>query len=295
MSSLRSTLHIKGQGFQEGYARIAGPEPGALRWQTVGRLGVVAGRAYEAQTYGEEVVLALLDGEISLKADGRSETASRNGADFADGPTYFCLSPVTAYWISSQTPTADMLVFQAPAPRAEVGMGGVVRPADALVRHVGAANWARDVWPGTSLSPLSQRLLVGETLNPPGGWSSYPPHKHDEVAPPTEAIYEEVYFFQFKPAGGFGFQRIYTRPNSPADTKDTAGSDDALDEAFVVQDGDTVIIPRGYHPVVAAPGYQMRYVWSLCGEQDGGKRYGAWSDDPDHVWVRAVEAMLAAR
>ncbi|HUY78585.1 MAG TPA: 5-deoxy-glucuronate isomerase [Ktedonobacterales bacterium] len=283
MATSSSALHIRGRGFQEGYQRIAAPQAGALRWQTVGRLGVAAGRAYAAATGGDEVVLALLDGAVTLETDGRTETVSRNGADFADGPTYLCLAPATSYRLIAQTPTTDLLVVQAPAPAHTDTQGGAVRPADAPVRRVGAANWTRDVWPGTSLSPFTQRLLVGETLNPPGGWSSYPPHKHDEVAPPTEAVYEEVYFFQFKPTGGFGFQRIYTR----------AG--DALDEAFVVQDGDTIIIPRGYHPVVAAPGYQMRYVWSLCGEPSGAKRYGAWSDDPDHVWVRAVEAMLAAR
>lgn len=281
-----SVLHIKGQGFAEGYARIAAPQPGALRWQTVGRLGVVGGRTYEAATGGDEVVLALLAGAVTLEVDGRREVASRNGADIADGPTYLCLPPKLEYHLTAQTPTADLLVFQAPTPMRADAIGGAIRPADAPVRRVGAANWARDVWPGTSLSPYTQRLLVGETLNPPGGWSSYPPHKHDEVAPPTEAIYEEVYFFQFKPANGFGFQRIYTRGPGVAEP---------LDEAFVVQDGDTIIIPRGYHPVVAAPGYQMRYVWSLCGEPNGVKRYGAWSDDPDHVWVRAVEAMLAAR
>lgn len=292
-----SALHIKGKGFQEGYQQIAGPESGALRWQTVGRLGLAAGRPYEATTDGDELTLALLDGAVSLDSDGVSATASRNSADFADGPTYLCLPPRTTYRLTSQSPTADLVVFQAPiagqSPTASDGQAnppsGVVRPADAPVRRVGAANWARDVWPGTSLSRFTQRLLVGETINPPGNWSSYPPHKHDEDAPPTEAIYEEVYFFQFKPAGGFGFQRIYEHGAAGADAPDP------LDEAFVITDGDTIIIPRGYHPVVAAPGYQMRYVWSLCGEPSGGKRYGAWSDDPAHVWLRAVEPILAAR
>ena len=67
---------------------------------------------------------------------------------------------------------------------------------------------------------------------------------------------------------------------------------DALNEVLVVEDGDTVIIPRGYHPVVAAPGYQLSYVWALRGE---GRRYGAWSDDPAHAWLRNVEPLLNAR
>jgi 5-deoxy-glucuronate isomerase len=48
-----------------------------------------------------------------------------------------------------------------------------------------------------------------------------------------------------------------------------------------------VIIPRGYHTVVAAPGYELRYVWALCGTE---RTYGAWSDDPAHVWVRDGQA-----
>src|ERR1700693_4622400 len=38
-------------------------------------------------------------------------------------------------------------------------------------------------------------LIVGETLNPPGGWSSYPPHRHE---------HEELYLYRFEPASGFG-------------------------------------------------------------------------------------------
>ena len=128
--------------------------------------------------------------------------------------------------------------------------------------------------------------MVGETLNPPGGWSSYPPHKHDVDDPPREAIYEEVYFFRIQPEGGFGIQRVYERREGA----------DALNEVLVVEDGDTVIIPRGYHPVVAAPGYQLSYVWALRGE---GRRYGAWSDDPAHALApqcrAAAEHPLAAR
>ena len=90
---------------------------------------------------------------------------------------------------------------------------------------------------------------------------------------------EEVYFYVVKPKQGFGVQCLYQRPEVP----------NRLDEAFIVRDGDTVVLPRGYHPAVAAPGYQLCYVWVLYAEADV---YGAWSDDPDHAWVRNVEAML---
>jgi 5-deoxy-glucuronate isomerase len=119
----------------------------------------------------------------------------------------------------------------------------------------------------------AQRLLAGETLNPPGNWSSYPPHKHDRSNPPLEAILEEVYFFRTKPAQGFGLMWTYTAADDP----------DGFSTVFVVEDGDTVLLPKGYHPVVAAPGYQLHYTWVLAGEE---RRYGAWADDPRHAWVK---------
>jgi len=59
--------------------------------------------------------------------------------------------------------------------------------------------------------------------------------------------------------------------------------------AYVIENNDTVVIPRGYHPVVAAPGYQLYYLWILAGKE---RRYGAWSDDPRHKWIRDVEPII---
>lgn len=63
---------------------------------------------------------------------------------------------------------------------------------------------------------------------------------------------------------------------------------------MIVHDGDTVVIPRGYHPVVGAPGYQMYYLWVLCGEVSE-RTYGQWTVDPDHKWLEDVEPLLEER
>jgi hypothetical protein len=85
------------------------------------------------------------------------------------------------------------------------------------------------------------RLLLGETINPPGNWSSYPPHRHDRHDPPREVNLEEVYLFKVDPPGGFGVQIRY----------DLGGAE----EAFLVRDDDIAVIRAGFHPVVAASGY----------------------------------------
>ena len=122
--------------------------------------------------------------------------------------------------------------------------------------------------------------MMAETLVPPGNWTSYPPHKHDVENPPNESIYEEVYFYLFKPAGGYGFQRVYEPGDDP----------DRLNEVYVVEDGDAVAIPRGYHPLVAAAGYQLVYIWALCGRCTGSTAPGATI--PTHVWIRGAEAII---
>jgi 5-deoxy-glucuronate isomerase len=86
---------------------------------------------------------------------------------------------------------------------------------------------------------------------------------------------EEIYYFRCNPAQGFGMQRVYT-------------DDRSLDEACVVEDGDTMLLPAGYHPVVAAPGYQLYYLWMLAGPNDRRMRP---NDDPAHAWVKAVGEM----
>lgn len=274
-----ATLLLKGQGYAEGWHAIAAPETSPLRWLTVARLGVEAERPYAGETGATEVVLDILSGNVLVSIEGQTEPLSAGRADpWSAGPTFLCLPPGVRYRVSAVGPSADLLAFSAAT---DPGLPPTaVSPEQAPARSVGGRNWVREVWPGTAIGEATRRLLVGETRNPAGGWSSYPPHKHDTNDPPREAIYEEVYFFQVRPKGGFGMQRIYERRAA------TAEGPEVLDAALVVEDGDTVIIPRGYHPVVAAPGYELVYVWALAGV---GHTYGAWTDDPAHVWVRELE------
>jgi 5-deoxy-glucuronate isomerase len=181
-------------------------------------------------------------------------------------------------------PAGSKLKLTLRSERARVGIAGAAGKPGAkpvyishdqvVTKQVGKQNWRRTVHTHIADNVDAAHLIVGETVNEPGGWSSSPPHKHDRHRPPSEVPMEEVYFFQVEPAGGFGFMRVYT---DPADR-------DPFDCAFTVEDGDTVLIPRGYHPVVAFPGYTLNYTWALAGE---GRTYGAWSDDPKHAWIKA--------
>ena len=59
--------------------------------------------------------------------------------------------------------------------------------------------------------------------------------------------------------------------------------DRSLDEAICVEDGDVVMVPRGYHPVGAPHGYDLYYLNVMAGP----KRVWRFHNDPAHEWLMA--------
>ena len=85
---------------------------------------------------------------------------------------------------------------------------------------------------------------------------------------PGEADLEEIHFYRIQRPEGFAVQKVYT-------------SDGRIDETITVRDGELVLVPEGYHPVVAAHGYNAHYLNALA----GSARSLACSDHPVHAWV----------
>jgi 5-deoxy-glucuronate isomerase len=106
---------------------------------------------------------------------------------------------------------------------------------------------------GTKYRDQVGRLLVSELFTVGrGGWSGFPPHKHDKDRPPIETRHDETYNFRFRPLRGFGLQLLQRQ-------------DGAVGEAYHLLDGSTLVIDKGYHPCVVAPGYEMYYFTILAG------------------------------
>src|SRR5262249_24886728 len=61
------------------------------------------------------------------------------------------------------------------------------------------------------------------------------------------------------PQPGFGIQFVYT------DTKEP-------ELATIVRDGDAVLMPRGYHPNVAAPGHRIGFLWAMAAHREKDDR-----------------------
>jgi len=117
-------------------------------------------------------------------------------------------------------------------------------------------------------SDPAHSLLVVEVITPGGHTSSYPPHKHDQDNLPAESLLEETYYHRLSKPQGFAFQRVYT-------------DDRSLDEAMLVEDGDVVLVPKGYHPVAAIHGYDLYYLNVMAGP----KRTWKFHNAPEHEWM----------
>jgi len=266
--------HIKWQPGAQ-FTSIVGP--GTMRFLDFGRLQLKKGQQYSGKTDGREYVIDVFSGTASASVAGPggssrafSSIGSRSSV-FSGPPVMLYIPPNCSYTISADSQTLDAGFFSA-ASKANL-QPVLLEGSQVKSNEAGRDNWKRTVYSALGDNVPAERLIAGETLNPPGNWSSYPPHKHDRSNPPQEAVLEEIYFFRIDPPQGFALMWTYTAPDDP----------DGFSTIFKIEDGDTVLLPKGYHPVAAAPGYQVHYTWVLAGEE---RRYGAWSDDPNHAWIK---------
>jgi 5-deoxy-glucuronate isomerase len=228
---------------------------------TTRRVQLDAGGSATLMVPGEESVVVIQRGAATLRCDGSTWQAAR-GDVFRDRASAVYVPPGHALEISA-TAAFEAVVFSVPA--ADGGTAAFVGPDQVQVMARGRANYSREVHNIFVDDPHVRRLMVGETFNPPGNWSSFPPHKHD--GRDGEPMLEEVYYFRIDPPQGFGQQMLYTN--------------DGECVTHAVRDGDTVLLPYGYHPVSAPPGYRLYYLWGMAGEQ----RKLALHEDPAHRWI----------
>jgi 5-deoxy-glucuronate isomerase len=248
------------------------PEGAAYRGDAV-QLDILDIEAGDAATIaapdGVEAAVVLLSGIV----DFAGRRASRD--DVFGGPaSAVYLPPGTSIEVQSDTAATLALAatvggeLHAPAGAEPV----TVMPADVVVHDRGRPGWQREVHDIIADTVPAQRLLVGETFNAAGEWSSFPPHKHD--GGDGEPALEEVYYYRFDRRDGFGFQGLYEL--------------DGSERAVFLRHGAVVGIPRGYHPVCAAPGYRLYYLWAL-GPRAGTARALALHEDPAHRWLHELD------
>ncbi len=243
------------------------PESTGYEYLTLSIRKLLRGEKFQSETAATELGLVVLGGRCSVESAAGSWFGIGSRAHVFDGlPTAVYLPIETAFTVSAETDCELAFCFS----RAEERFPGrLVTPDDIEVEVRGGENATRQI--NHILKPEfpAQRLLLVEVYTPSGNWSSYPPHKHDIHNPPDEVDLEELYYYKVDRPEGYAIQRVYT-------------ADGRLDQTLTVRDGELVLVPEGYHPVVAAHGYNVYYLNALA----GSARSMAASDDPDYAWVR---------
>ena len=168
---------------------------------------------------------------------------------FSTSPPYVLYLPhATEYTIAALT---DLHFAVAMTPSERNVEPRLVRPQEIPRVERGSGNRRRYVHRINAIN-VDTRLIFFEVYSPEGNWSSYPPHKHDEEIPPNEHLLQEFYYYQFKPDKGFALQWNFSE-------------DLSQNEATMVRNHSLIAVPKGYHTVVTAPGYEGYYLNAMAG------------------------------
>lgn len=243
--------------------------PQTAGWEYVGfqvfRLS--EGQTLSRATGDQEAALVLLSGRADVKAAGESwDNIGNRMSVFEKTPPYTVYVPSQQQYEVKALTEMELAVCLAP------GQGNhrarLIEPQDVGVENRGSGSMSRLVHNILPEQKPADSLLVVEVFTDGGNWSSYPPHKHDRDELPEESLLEETYYFRIEPVQGFAVQRVYTDNRS-------------LNETMAVKDGEAVMVPEGYHPVSAPPGYDVYYLNVMAGP----KRIWKFRNDPDHDWL----------
>jgi 5-deoxy-glucuronate isomerase len=254
---------------RSGETLIVNPEAVGFEYLTFRVRKMVRGESFSSGTGANELGLVALGGSCRVVSSAGSWSGIGARADVFSGmPTALYLPIQTEFTVTAETDCELALCF---CRAEEKHPPQLIRPHDVEVEIRGGGNATRQINHIIKPEFPAHRLLVVEVYTPSGNWSSYPPHKHDVHNPPGEVDLEEIYYYKIDKPEGYAIQKVYT-------------PDRRIDATLTARDGELVLIPEGYHPVVAAHGYNAYYLNALA----GSARSMAASDDPDYAWVRAA-------
>lgn len=231
---------------------------------------------WSGNTGNNEYLFVLLGGTMkALTSRGTWITEASRKDVFSGLPHALYLPPDTDFMIEASGAYLDLACGWTYTDKHFPAM--FVTPEDVKamgIEYRGGDNASRQINSILPPGSLCDKLVCCEVYTPSGNWSSFPAHKHDTRKTDTstgkvsEADLDEIYFYKTDKPQGFAIQRIYNDSRS-------------LDELALARNNDVVLVPEGYHPVVAGHGYNIYYLNFLAGSDQSL----ASSDDPDHKWI----------
>jgi 5-deoxy-glucuronate isomerase len=250
-----------------GETQLVRPEAVGFDYLTFRVQKFAKGETLSSETDTSELGMVVLGGRCSVESSAGSWLDFGHRAHVFNGLPYALYLPIhTRFTVIAET---DCEIAFCSCAALEEHAAHLITPGEIEVEIRGGANASRQI--NHILKPEfpAHRLMLVEVYTPSGNWSSYPPHKHDVHNPPWEVDLEEIYYYKVDRPEGYAIQKVYT-------------ADGRLDLTITARDGELVLIPEGYHPVVAAHGYNVYYLNALA----GSARSMAASDDPNYAWVR---------
>lgn len=240
-----------------------------------GKVVLKKGECYKGQSGENEILMVILGGKAVIKVDG---------VDFGvvgGRPNVFSGKPHSVYipCSSEYEIVAESFNFEAAMAMAkcdEKYEPYVINPEEVETGKWGISNFSRN-FHGINVNHKGavKRLIAGETYTPSGNWSTYPAHKHEVDNLPNEVFMEEMYYFKVNSPEGFGLAKYYT-------------DDLSIDEVYTVKNETILMMPKGYHTVVSAPGFTTYYLWFLA----GNCRIQCPVTDPNQAWVNKAVPMI---
>ncbi|MBS1666744.1 MAG: 5-deoxy-glucuronate isomerase [Bacteroidetes bacterium] len=230
------------------------------------------GEFWEHNTGDFEYGIILLSGNYSVNSDKGSWETHNGRSSVFKGIAHTLYLPRNSKF--KLTATSDVLDIAYGWVASDMDFPARFKtPAEAAIEIRGGDNCTRQI--NSLIEPgfPCQKLVAVEVYTPSGNWSSFPAHKHDERKVDAdgevlEACLEEVYFYKIDKPEGYAIQQVYKK-------------EDNLDELMKARTNDAVLVPKGYHPVVAEHGYHCYYLNFLAGSDQSL----ANTPDPEHLWI----------
>ena len=264
-------LLVRPRTTADGFGETISFTPGSVGWDHLGFRSVTIpqGESISAHTKNTEIAIVLLGGKCSVTSPAGNWTSFGRRKNVFDGLAYTLYLPIDTEYVLTAETDADVAICSCPAEKKFPAR--LITPAQVKVDTRGGGNATRQICSIIGPDDAADRLMIIEVYTPAGNWSSFPPHKHDVHAPPAEVDLEEIYYYRIDRPEGYAIQRVYSY-------------DGNRDETITVRDRELVLIPDGYHPVVAAHGYNIYYLNALS----GSARSLAASLDPNYSWVTST-------
>jgi 5-deoxy-glucuronate isomerase len=253
---------VRNTAGRKGRTRAVAPAETAMRHLHYGRIVIEAGDAPIRFATGElETGLICLDGAATVLIDGSPYELGRYDSLYVPRDS--------SVEVAAGRQRCDLAEIAAPVTRkhpVQFVRFEDVRKDPGLHFETGGPGAKRDLNILLGKNVQASRIMAGVTFSDPGNWTSWPPHEH-------AAMLEEAYLYVEMPPPGFGLQLVYTNAQDP-------------EVATIVREGDIVLMPKGYHPNVAAPGSRINFIWMMAAHrEDVDRQYGVVNVHPDFAAV----------